>query len=156
MQGLHETIKSTYKYSCYFVPADLTANQRVDAVAGTPVSAFATPHVTIRTVFRKGQHSLTLRVVPCLTVDLSWLLTGLLALVVSSKMRDPTVYDLLQTQKGDRQVARLIHALDELAGRLEVRNAAAVGCPEGDTLHNTQHGSPLRRVFRGMMPSHNS
>jgi hypothetical protein len=36
-------------------------------------------------------------------------------------MHEPTVYEILnQTHKGNKQSARLLHALEELAGRLEV------------------------------------
>jgi hypothetical protein len=36
-------------------------------------------------------------------------------------MHEPTVYEILnQTQKGNKLTSRLFHALEELAGRLEV------------------------------------
>jgi hypothetical protein len=40
-------------------------------------------------------------------------------------MHEPTVYEILnQTLKGNKQTSRLLHALEELAGRLEVGQLA--------------------------------
>lgn len=48
-------------------------------------------------------------------------------------MHEPTVYEILNsTQKGNKQTSRLLHALEELAGRLEVRQLAR----QPDGLHN--------------------
>ncbi len=35
-------------------------------------------------------------------------------------MEPPTLYELVQAHKGDAQYARLLHALDEVAARIEV------------------------------------
>ncbi|WIA39367.1 hypothetical protein OEZ86_005475 [Tetradesmus obliquus] len=43
-------------------------------------------------------------------------------------MHEPTVYEILNsTQKGNKQTSRLLHALEELAGRLESVSAHGVG-----------------------------
>lgn len=60
------------------------------------------------------------------------------------QMPEASVYGLLQAFQADKSAARLIHALEELAGRLEVRvcpfGAAEWPVVTHDSLHDTPAG----------------